>query len=110
MVTTPTSNPTANVLVPVMRRADRVGFLVISVAMIAAIAWFAANWSSASDWKQFPFTLTFATVLVAIIVGTRVFRWALLPFMRRPRAIEPAPNLKVAVVPPSFPAPKGSTC
>lgn len=87
----------------VFRRWDYIVFGLLTAVTWAALARFLIYWFSLEDWRLHPISFWGLTLVLFAFVGINQFRWFLLPAMRKPRPIPPAPGLKVGVFIPFVP-------
>ncbi len=76
---------------------DYLIFVVLTISMLVALAYFLVYWFSRSDWVYYPIPFTIMTVGFLLYLFLYQMRWFCLPLMSRPRAMLPRPSWKVGV-------------
>lgn len=72
-------------------------FGCLSVVSLATIYFTLTYWFSIADWTLHPGGCVLLTVILLVVLANNQGRWYLLPFMRKPVPMTPAPGWKVAV-------------
>ncbi|MCI0336975.1 MAG: glycosyltransferase [Acidobacteria bacterium] len=81
-----------------LTRTDNITFILLTCLSVAAIVSFLVQWLSFGDWRTHLGSFLILTFIVFFRVANSLARWFILPFMKRPRRMEPREGLKVAVV------------
>ncbi len=76
---------------------DHIIFAVLTLASAAAIAYVLRSWFAFGDQYSTPLIFWPLTLILLGRLGVNQLRWWVLPFMRRPEATRPPPNLRVGV-------------
>jgi cellulose synthase (UDP-forming) len=82
----------------VFTRKDNLMFVVLTLLCGVAIIIFLAHWFSYGDWLIHPVSFSILTFLLFFRVANSLLRWMIIPFMKRPKVMNPVSGLKVAVV------------
>src|SRR5947209_14785111 len=81
----------------VFKRWDYPIFAVLTVALLAVLAYFFVYWFSLRDWLYYPIPFVLMTGGLLSYLFLYYLRWLSLPTMRRPLPITPRPGWKVGV-------------
>jgi len=81
----------------VFKRRDYWIFAVLTVALVAASAYFFIYWFSLRDWLYYPIPFVLMTGGLLLYLLHYLSRWLSLPTMRRPLPMTPRPDWKVGV-------------
>lgn len=76
---------------------DYLIFLSLSIILLSAILHFFIHWFSQSDWREHSVPLWIVTALLAYQLSVFLFRWFLLPLMKKPKPMLAEKNWKVGV-------------
>jgi len=82
---------------PVFKRWDYPIFAVLTIAILASLAYFLVYWFSRRDWIYYPIPFMIMTGAFLLYLFLYQLRWLCLPFMRRPCLMNPQPGWKVGV-------------
>lgn len=82
----------------VFRRRDVCVYAALSLASLVGVAFFLACWVAAADWTLHPVISWILTLSILALLAIHLFRWSLLPGMKRPVPRSARPGLAVGVV------------